>query len=189
MEKIMWLLLGGVAFVAALRAGSSERARQVGRWAVGVLFIVFGAAVNAIYLTAGTDAYANFADASPFAFVRDTWASLVVPHEAFFITLLILGEATAGALVLAGGRMTQVGLASLMAFHVGQLAFGGVLWVWAPLMLLTLGLLLRAERRAANTPRTPPRRREGTAPGSTAHAGTARWPPHTGGTSHVDRHS
>jgi len=162
MEKIMWLVLGGVAFVAALRASSSERARRVGRWAVGGLFIVFGATVNAIYLTAGTDAYGNFADASPFAFVRDTWASLVVPHQAFFITLLILGEATAGALVLVGGRMTQVGLVSLMAFHVGQLAFGGVLWIWAPLMLLTLGLLLRAERRAerraADTDRTPTRR-------------------------------
>lgn len=192
MEKIMWLVLGGVAFVAALRASSSERARRVGRWAVGVLFIVFGATVNAIYLTAGNDAYGNFADASPFAFVHDTWASLVVPHQAFFITLLILGEATAGALVLVGGRMTQVGLVSLMAFHVGQLAFGGVLWIWAPLMLLTLGLLLRAERRAerraANTDRTPTRRPEGTASRATAPASNARWQ-HTGGTSHVDRHS
>ena len=188
MEKIMWLVLGGVAFVAALRATSSARARHVGRWAVGVLFIVFGATVNAIYLTVGTDAYARFADASPFAFVRDTWASLVVPHQGVFIPLLILAEATAGALVLAGGRMTQVGLVSLMAFHVGQLAFGGVLWVWAPLMLLTLGLLLRAERRAAETPPTPSREREVTALLPTAHAGTGRWP-HTGGTSHVDRHS
>lgn len=148
MEKIMWLALGSVAFVAALRAGTSSRARQVGRWAIGVLFIVFGAAVNVIYLMLGTDSYARFADPSPFAYVRDTWASLVVPNQTFFITLLIVGEATAGALVLRGGRPTQLGLASLMAFHVGQLAFGGVLWVWAPLMLLTLGLLLRAERRA-----------------------------------------
>lgn len=153
MEKIMWLVLGGVAFGAALRAANSQRARQVGRWAVGVLFIAFGAAVNAIYLTMGTDAYASFADASPFAFVRDTWESLVVPHQAFFITLLIVAEATAGVLVLAGGRMTQLGLASLMAFHVGQLAFGGVLWVWAPFMLVTLGLLLRAERRASHPDR------------------------------------
>jgi hypothetical protein len=188
MEKIMWLVLGGVAFVAALRASNSDRARRVGRWAIGVLFIVFGAAVNAIYLTLGDDAYADFAEPSPFAFVRDTWASLVVPHQAFFISLLILGEAAAGALVLAGGRRTQVGLASLMAFHVGQLAFGGVLWVWAPLMLLTLGLLLRAEVRAARTSRTPTQRVDGMAPRPTARAGTARWL-HTGGTSHVDRHS
>nr|WP_300052565.1 hypothetical protein [uncultured Nocardioides sp.] len=155
MEKIVWLVLGGVAFVAALRADSSPRARKVGRWAVGVLMIVFGATVNAIYLTVGTNAYAEFADASPFAFVRDTWESVVVPNQEFFIAVLIVAEATAGVLVLAGGRMTQLGLASLMAFHVGQLAFGGVMWVWAPFMLLTLGLLLRAERRAHEPARAP----------------------------------
>ena len=50
MEKIAWLVLGGVTFVAALRAGSSLCAMYVGRAALGVLFIVFGALVNAIYL-------------------------------------------------------------------------------------------------------------------------------------------
>ena len=68
------------------------------------------------------------------------------------------------------------GLAVAIAFRAhlynigaeGQLAFGGVLWVWGPVMLLTLGLLLRAERRAADTPRTPRRpmrRREGATSG------------------------
>lgn len=188
MEKIMWLVLGGVAFAAALRANQSDRALRVGCWAIGVLFIVFGAVVNAIYLTLGDDAYADFADPSPFAFVRDTWASLVVPHQGFFITLLIIGEATAGALVLAGGRMTQVGLVSLVVFHVGQLAFGGVLWVWAPLMLLTLGLLLGAERRAADRPRTRTQGSEGTTSRMPADVVSEPWP-HLGGTSHVDRHS
>jgi hypothetical protein len=154
MEKVMWLVLGGIAFVAALRAGQSRRALYVGRWSLGVLFIVFGAAVNAVYLASGTDSYDEFADASPFPFVRDTWASLVVPHQGFFITVLILAEATAGALLLSGGRRTQIGLIALIGFHLGQLAFGGVLWVWAPLMLLTLVLLLRAERNAPAPPRT-----------------------------------
>jgi hypothetical protein len=31
MEKIMWLVLGGVTFVAAWRAGKSRRAMSVGR--------------------------------------------------------------------------------------------------------------------------------------------------------------
>jgi len=158
----------------------------VGRWAVGVLFIVFGAAVNAIYLAMGTDAYAEFADASPFAFVRDTWASVVVPNETFFITVLIVAEATAGALVLAGGRLTQLGLAALMAFHVGQLAFGGVLWVWAPLMLLTLGLLLRAELRADTTSRRPAQGPETTR--ATAPAARSVGLPPSEGTGHVHRH-
>lgn len=148
MEKVMWLVMGGVAFVAALQAGHSRRAVYVGRWALGVLFVVFGAAVNAFYLAAGTGYYDDFAKPSPFAFVRDTWESLVLPHQGFFISLLIVAEATAGVLVLLGGRWTQIGLMALIAFHVGQLPFGGVLWIWAPLMLVTLTLLLRAERRA-----------------------------------------
>jgi hypothetical protein len=53
MEKIMWLVLGAIAFVAALQAGHSRRALYVGRWALGLLFIAFWAAVNAIYLAAG----------------------------------------------------------------------------------------------------------------------------------------
>jgi hypothetical protein len=149
MEKIMWLVLGSTALVAALRARNSVRAMYVGRWAVGVLFIVFGAMVNAIYLVVDRDSYAVFADPSPFAFVRDTWESVVVPDLTFFILLLILAEATAGALILSGGRRTQVGLMALIGFHIGQLAFGGVLWVWAPLMLVALTLLLRAERHAS----------------------------------------
>lgn len=149
MEKIAWLILGGVTFVAALRAGSSLRAMYVGRAALGVLFIVFGALVNAIYLIAEPDYYANFADASPFPFVTDTWNTLVLPHQNFFITLLVIFEATMGVLILSGGHRTQVGLIGLIGFHIGQLAFGGVLWPWAAVMLTALILLLRAERKAA----------------------------------------
>ncbi len=148
MERIMWLVLGAVAFVAALRAAQSPTARLVGRWALGVLMIVFGALVNAIYLVVDPDYYGPFADQSPFPFVRETWESLVVPNAGFFIGILIVFEAVTGVLILSGGRRTQLGLLALIAFHIGQLAFGGVMWVWAPLMLITLLLLLRAERQA-----------------------------------------
>jgi hypothetical protein len=149
MEKIAWLVLGGVTFVAALRAGNSLRAMYVGRVALGVLFIVFGALVNAIYLIAQPDYYDPFADASPFPFVTDTWNTLVLPHQNFFITVLIIFEASMGVLILSGGRRTQAGLIGLIGFHIGQLAFGGVLWPWAAVMLTALFLLLRAERKAA----------------------------------------
>jgi len=72
MEKIMWLILGGTACVAAVRAGRSVRAMYVGRVAVGILFVVFGAAVNAIYLAMDNGYYDHFADSSPFAFVQNT---------------------------------------------------------------------------------------------------------------------
>jgi hypothetical protein len=83
---------------------------------------------------------------SPFPFVRDTWESLVLPHEDFFISLLIIAELVvgelqaphqcehqslvSGVLVLMGGPWTQAGLIALIGFHVGQLTFGGVMWVW-----------------------------------------------------------
>lgn len=151
MEKIAWLVLGGVTLVAALRAGSSRRAMYVGRGALAVLFIVFGALVNAIYLAASPEYYTSFADGSPFPFVTDTWGSLVLPRLSFFIILLVIFEATMGVLILCGGRWTQAGLIGLIGFHVGQLAFGGVLWPWAAVMLTALVLLLRAERANAPT--------------------------------------
>ena len=59
----------------------------------------------------------------------------------------LVGEATAGILVLSGGRRLEVGLALLIAFHVGLLFFGWWLWLYAVPMLGAL-ILLRAERRA-----------------------------------------
>lgn len=162
MERVMWLVLGGTAFVAALRAGRSRRARIIGRWALGVLLIVFGAAVNAVYLVASPSYYDDFAEASPLGFVRDTWESLVLPHLGVFISLLVVAELVSGALVLMGGRRTQAGLIALIGFHVGQLAFGGAMWVWAPLMLVTLVLLLRAERSTSGTGSRAPGQRSTT---------------------------
>ena len=143
----MWLVLGATVMVASLRARRSSRARLVARVALGVLFLVFGAVVNAVYLVTDRDSFAAFGEMSQFAFVRETWASLVVPNTGVFIGLLIAGEATAGLLVLSGGRRLEAGLALLLAFHVGLLFFGWWLWLYAVPMLGALALLLRAERR------------------------------------------
>ena len=147
MEKVMWLVLGATVIVASLRANRSQRARLVARVALGVLFLVFGAMVNAVYLVIDWDSFAAFGEMSQFAFVRDTWASLVVPNTGLFIGVLIAGEATAGLLVLSGGRRMAAGLVLLMAFHVGLLFFGWWLWLYAVPMLGALTLLLRAQRR------------------------------------------
>ncbi|TRW46229.1 hypothetical protein [Georgenia yuyongxinii] len=161
MEKIMWLVLGGVALVAALRAGTSPRAMHVARAALATLFIVFGAAVNALYLAAGTGGYDTFADGSPIAFVRDTWQSVVVPNQGLYIGLLIAAEAAAGVLIALGGRWMQAGLVALIGFHLGMLTISWFLWLWALPMLLTFALLLRAERQSRTgrlTLHLPPRR-------------------------------
>lgn len=147
-EMIAWPVLGLTTLVAGVLAARSRRAMLVGRWALGALFVLAGALVNAVYLATGTD-YADFADASPFAFVRDTWGSLVAPRQGLFIGLLVAFELAVGILVVTGGRRTQAALVAIMGFHVGLLAFGWGFWAWAVPMLVACGLLLRAERRDA----------------------------------------
>jgi hypothetical protein len=146
MEKIAWLVLGAVALAAAVRAGRSRRALYVGRVALGVLFIGAGALVNAVYLVTGID-YGTFADGAHFAFVRNTWHTVVAPRQAVFITLLILYELVMGLLILSGGRRTELGLVAAIAMHLGLLVFGWVLTIWAVTMLVTFALLIRAQRR------------------------------------------
>ena len=144
MLQIIWGVLGLTIVGAAIRAGRSARARRTGRIAVGALYIGAGAVVNAAFLARGDD-YAKFADASYIPFVRDTWRSLVVPQHELFISLLILFEAAVGALVLSGGRRTQVGLVGALGFHVALLTFGWGFYLWSIPMLGALIMLLRAE--------------------------------------------
>jgi len=139
-----WVTCAVVTFVAALRARRSARARRMARSALGVLYVVFGAVVNATLLATGTD-YGAFADASPIPWVRESWALLVAPHQLLWISLLIVFEAALGLLVVSGGRRTVVALAGMIGFHLALMTFGWGFWVWCVPMLVALALLLRAE--------------------------------------------
>jgi hypothetical protein len=105
-----------------------------------------GALVNLVYLVQG-DTYASFADAAHFPFVRDTWRAVVAPPYMFFIGLLVIFEAAMGVLVLSGGRRAEVGMVGILGMQAGLLLFGWVITVGAVLMLIAVGLLLRAQRR------------------------------------------
>ena len=151
MEMIAWPVLGLTTVVAGVLAHRHPRAVLVGRWALGLLYVLAGALVNLVYLLTGTD-YADFADASMIPFVRDTWASVVAPHQAFWIGLLIAFEAVVGLLVVSGGRRAQVAMILMMGFHVGLMLFGWFFWAWSVPMLIGIGLLLRAERHSPPVP-------------------------------------
>ena len=156
MLPVVWLILGGITFAAAVRAARSPRARRAGRLAVGVLYIGAGALVNAAFLARGDD-YEKFADGSYIHYVRDTWRSLVVPNHDVFISTLIVYELAVGVLVLSGGRRTQLGLVGALGFHVALLSFGWGFYLWSLPMLVALALLLRAERQSATSgPQTNP---------------------------------
>ncbi len=142
---VVWVVLGVVIMVSAVLARRSARALRTGLLAVSALFVAAGAAVNAAYLLTGDD-YGEFAGGSSFAFVRDTWASLVVPHHHVFIGLLVAFEATVGVLVLLGHRARRVALVAAIVFHVLLVSFGWGFALWSAPMVVALTMLLRADR-------------------------------------------
>ena len=161
MEPILWLVLGLTTLVAGVVTVWRPGALRVGRVALGLLMLVGGAVVNALYLATGVD-YGDFADHSMLRFVTDTWRSLVAPHQGFFIGLLIAFEALVGVLVLIGRRAAVVGMVAVLGFHVGLMFFGWAFWVWSVPMLIGVGLLLRAQlREPSKTPRVLPSGRSG----------------------------
>jgi uncharacterized membrane protein len=64
----------------------------------------------------------------------------------------VVFEATVGALILSGGRRTQLGYVGVIGFYLALWLFGGFQLVWVVIMLPPMLLLLRAERRAATVP-------------------------------------
>ena len=147
MEIAFWLACGVTTIVAAVLATRSRRARYAGRAAVGGLFIVGGALVNTVYLVSGVD-YVGFADTAHFAWVTDAWRAVVAPNVVPWIGLLVVFEATVGALILSGGRRTRLGYVGVIGFDLALWLFGGFQLVWAAIMLPPMLLLLRAERGA-----------------------------------------
>lgn len=142
---VMWVTLGVVIVTCSLRAARSRRAYVTGVTAVSLLWVGAGALVNAYFLARGDD-YSGFADGASTSFVTDTWESLVVPHHSLFIGLLILFEATAGAMVIVEGHVRQVALMLLVAFDIALVSFGWGFLVWSIPMATALTLLWRADR-------------------------------------------
>jgi hypothetical protein len=156
MEKIAWLILGIVTLGSAIVAQWRPAAIAVGRIALGVFYLVAGAVVHAIYLATGAS-YATFADAAHVPFVRTAWHAVVAPHQTLFIGLLILFEAVVGVLVLLGGRRAQLGMVGILGMQACLLLFGWVITGFATVMLVAVGLLLRAQLRQDRGPATGPR--------------------------------
>jgi hypothetical protein len=148
MLQLIWLACAVIIITAAVRSRRDPHWLRVGRYAVAFLYLVAGAAVNALFLARGDD-YASFADGASLTFVSDTWRSLVVPHHEVFISLLVVFELAVGVLVLLAGKRTQLGYAAAIAFHVALLFFGWGFLLWVAPMTVALATLLRGELRGA----------------------------------------
>jgi hypothetical protein len=143
-----WVACVATAIVSSVLATWRLGARYVGRVAVGVLMLLGGALFNAVNLARGGD-YAGFADQAHFSWVTSAWHAVVAPNQILFIGLLVVFEAVVGVLILSGGRRTQLGLLGAIGFHLALWLFGWGVTVYSLIMLPTLVLLLRAERRAS----------------------------------------
>lgn len=145
---LSWAVLGLVVVVTAALTPWSRRAYPLSIAVLAVLMLGAGAAVNVAFLL--TDAsYTGFADGSASQFVTDTWESLVVANQWFFISLLVAFETTVGVLLLLGGRRREVALWLIAAFHVALLSFGWAYALWSGPMVVAMLLLVRAHRRRA----------------------------------------
>ena len=148
--QVLWLVCGAATIVGALLANRGRRWLNVGRAAVGGLFLIGGALYNFISLVTDVD-YADFADTAHFAWVTDTWRAVVGPNQALFIGMLVLFEATVGVLILSGGRRIQIGYLGVIGFYLALWLFGAFQLIWSVSMLPFMVLLLLAERRVTTT--------------------------------------
>jgi uncharacterized membrane protein YphA (DoxX/SURF4 family) len=148
---ILWVTCAAVVVVSAVRVRHHRTtALRTARFAMAALYLVAGAAVNLFFLLRGDD-YAEFARGSYLPFVRDTWASLVVPNHDAFISVLIVFEVAVGVLVLLGGRRTQLAYAAAILFHVALLSFGWGFFLWSVPMVAAMVRLLHAERQPSES--------------------------------------
>lgn len=157
---VIWVVCGLLTIVGAVLAPRSSRGRLLGRLGVGAQFTIGGALVHAVNLATG-ESYAGFADDAHFAYVTDTWRSLVAPNTGVFIGLLVAFEAIVGVLALSRGRWTQLGYVLAIAFYLALWVFGWFTTVWVLVILGPMLVLLRAERAAEGDVATGSRRLPG----------------------------
>ena len=144
----LWLVCVVATLVGAVLAVRREVGLHVGRIAVGLLFVFGGALLHVINLVGGDD-YSGFADPAHFDWVTRAWRAVVPPHHVLLIGLLVAFEATAGVLVVAGGRWTRLGYLAVIAFHLLLWPFGWFETIYVLIMLPPLLVLLERERRLA----------------------------------------
>jgi hypothetical protein len=110
--------------------GAPPAGHLLGRWIVGAFYLVMGG-VHLGVVSADASTYRHFADEGLFAFVREGWLTIVMAHPTVWGLLLMAGEITLGALLLAGPRTARFGWVGVIAFHVLLLPFGFWLWAYA----------------------------------------------------------
>jgi hypothetical protein len=103
----------------------------------GGLFLVT-AGVHLGIVVADPQFYRPFADGSPFPFVRDGWADIVMANPAAWGLLAFAGELLVGLLLLSHGWRVRAGWVLVIAFHCLLLLFGPGFLLWSGPVLAVL---------------------------------------------------
>lgn len=146
-----WVLTGLTIVVTGVLAGGSPRALRLGLAAVAFSLAGLGAVGLAVLIATDADLTA-VAAASYLPVVRDTLGVPGSPLVSVAIALLIAYQATAGLMILFGGRWVEAGLAAAIGIQLGLLALAWWAFLVSPLVIIGLVLLWRARRRQQERP-------------------------------------
>lgn len=146
-----WALTGLTIVVTGILAGRSPRALRWGLAAVAFSLAGLGAVGLAVLIATDVDLSA-VAAASYLPAVRDTIGVPGSPLMSVAIALLTAYQATAGLMILFGGRWVAVGLAAAIGIQLGLLALAWWAFLVSPLVITGLVLLWRARRRQQDRP-------------------------------------
>ena len=130
-------------------ADGAERSRdapgtlaRVGRALWGLVFLASGV-VNMTVTLPNPDFYEVFAELTFFSFYRWLIVNVAVPNAGVVTALVVAFELAAGLLVLSRGRAVKVGLVGTALWVVFITPAMGWYTIWAPVLLVVPGLLMR----------------------------------------------
>lgn len=98
--------------------------------AAGGFYLCMGG-IHVGIVAADASTYGPFADASPWAFVRDGWSGVFMAHAVAWGLLLAAGEIVLGSLLLRGGTAARVGWSGVIVFQALLVLFGWGLLLWS----------------------------------------------------------
>ena len=121
---------------------------------IGGFYLVM-AGINVGIVVGDAETYRHFADAGLFSFVRNGWSDIVMVAPGLWIGLLAAGEIAIGIALLAGGRWTLPGYATILAFHIGLVLFGWGFLTWSVPVVLLVSVAVRRELLARRGTKDP----------------------------------
>lgn len=146
-----WVLTGLIIVGSGVRSARDGRALRVGLAATAFSLAGLGAVGLAVLVAVDVDLSAIVAG-SWLPPVRDAVAVAGDPLVSVAVALLIAYQATAGLMIVFGGRFVEVGLAAAIGVQLGLLALAWWAFLVSPLVITGLILLWWAWRRALDRP-------------------------------------